>query len=267
MKRVAFLTSLVALLSLSIATPVLAAAPTNDTYVDRVVIGSLPFSSSVDTSAATTDANDVEANANCGAPATDASVWYEFVAPTDGQVLVDVSASDYTAGVIVVSGTPGSFVLERCGPGSLGFIATTGVTYAILAFDFDGVGNGGTLAITVEAAPPPPEIQLTVDPFGSFNSRTGSATIRGSITCVGGDEFGKNGIDVQLTQTVGRVKIAAQGGTEFACDGTTRPWALELSSPSGKFAGGKAAVVAHAVACNDFGCDEDSVDRAVTLRK
>jgi len=267
MTRIAFVTGIVALLGLGLATPVLAAAPSNDTYVDRVVIGSLPFSDSVDTSEATTDADDLEADANCGAPATDASVWYEFVAPADGQFLVDVSASDYAAGVIVVSGSPGGFALERCGPGSLGFLATTGVTYAILVFDFDGIGNGGTLDIKVEAAPPPPVIELAVGPTGSFDSRTGSATIRGTVTCTGGDEFGKNGIDVQLSQTVGRLKITAQAGTEFACDGTTRPWELELSSTNGKFAGGKAAVIAHAVACNDFGCDEASVERVVTLRK
>ena len=265
MKRVAFLTSIVALLSLSLAAPVLAAAPGNDAYLGREVIGSLPFSASVDTTAATTDADDVEANASCGAPATDASVWYEFVAPADGLVLVDVSASDYSAGVIVVSGSPGSFTLESCGPGVVGFFGTTAVTYAILAFDFDGVGNGGALEIKVEAAPPPPEVDLTVEPTGSFNSRTGSATIRGTVTCTGGDEFGK--IDVQLSQTVGRFKITGQGGAEFACDGTTQPWAVEVLSSNGKFAGGKAAVVAHALACNISGCGEDFTERVVTLRK
>jgi hypothetical protein len=148
----------------------------------------------------------------------------------------------------------------------LSFFGTAGVTYAILAFDFDGVGNGGTLDIKVDAAPPPtpPEIDLTVNPTGSFDSRTGSATIRGTVTCTGGE--GK-GIDVQLSQTVGRFKITAQGGTEFACDGTTRPWELELSSTNGKFAGGKAAVRANAVACNEFGCPGASVERVVTLRR
>jgi len=270
MKRVAFLTSIVVLLSLSLAAPVLAAAPPgNDAYADRDLIGSLPFSASVDTTAAATDADDVEANASCGAPTTDASVWYEFVATADGLVLVDVSASDYSAGVIVVSGSPGSFTFETCGAPVVGFFGSTGVTYAILAFDYqgDGGGNGGMLEITVEAAPPPPEVDLTVDPTGSFNSRTGSATIRGTVTCKGGDEFGKNGIDVQLSQMVGRFKFTAQGGAEFACDGTTQPWAVEVLSSNGKFAGGKAAVVAHALACNISGCGEDFTERVVTLRK
>jgi len=67
MKRVAFLTSIVVLISLSLAAPVLAAAPGNDAYLRREVIGLLPFSASGDTTAATTDADDVEANASCGA--------------------------------------------------------------------------------------------------------------------------------------------------------------------------------------------------------
>ena len=43
----------------------LAAAPGNDAYASRTVIGSIPFSQTLDTSAATTDANDVEINAQC----------------------------------------------------------------------------------------------------------------------------------------------------------------------------------------------------------
>lgn len=111
-----------ALVALSASSALAATAPGNDTYVGREVIGSLPFSASVDTTGATTDAADAEANASlsaggtpCGASATDASVWYEFVATADGDIVVDVSTSDYSAGVIVVSGNPGSFTLENCG--------------------------------------------------------------------------------------------------------------------------------------------------------
>jgi hypothetical protein len=269
MKRFGILTSLLMAGSLGFAAPVLAAAPGNDTYGGRQAIDSLPFSASVDTTEATTDADDAEANDPdlCGAPATDASVWYEFVAPADGSFIVDVSTSDYPAGVIVVSGSPGSFTFVNCGPAFVTFPGTSGVTYAILVFDYDGVGNGGTLEITVEAAPPPPEVHLTVDATGDFNSRTGSATIRGTITCTGADEFDKKGIDVQVSQAVGRFKFTGQGAAEFACDGTSRPWTVEVLSSSGKFGGGKAAVVAHALACNNFGCDEDSVERVVTLKK
>ena len=70
----------------------------------------------------------------CGAPATDASVWYTLTGADNG-VVVDVSSSDYSAGVIVATGSPGSFELETCGPGAVAFFASSGTTYSILAFD------------------------------------------------------------------------------------------------------------------------------------
>jgi hypothetical protein len=115
MKRLVVLISLVALSSLAFAAPALAAAPPpNDTYAGRVTVEPLPFSASLDTSGATSDADDVDINTFCGAPATDASVWYEFTATADATILVDVSASSYSAGVFVGTGSRGSFVGVAC---------------------------------------------------------------------------------------------------------------------------------------------------------
>src|SRR5215471_13636780 len=70
--------SVAAALLLFAGSPALAAAPSNDTFAGAQVIGSLPFSTTEDTTQATTDADDTAANQFCGAPATDASVWYAF---------------------------------------------------------------------------------------------------------------------------------------------------------------------------------------------
>lgn len=268
MKRASLLISLVALLSLGLAAPVLAAVPGNDTYATRVAITALPFSVSVDTTEATTDANDVEANLGCGAPATDASVWYEYVAGVDGGVLVDSSAADYTAGVMILTGAPGSFVVEGCGPGVAGFTAYAGTTYTILVFDdqSDGSGNGGNLELSVSAAPPAPVLDLSVDRSGSFNSKTGSATVRGTLTCSGA-EFGKNAMDIQISQTVGRFTLTAAGSTDFICDGSAHPWSTELSTSAGRFSGGKASVSVFVSACGLFLCSNAEVDRVITLKK
>jgi hypothetical protein len=94
---------------------------------------------------------------------------------------------------------------------------------------------------------------------------TGSATITGVITCTGGLGLGK--ISVQLSQAVGRFKFSGEGGADFACDGTNQPWTAEVTSASGKFAGGKATVSVFAFACGLGGCSEDRVERAVMLRK
>ena len=268
MKRFLVLCTAVALWSLAFATPALAAPPGNDTYAARTVVAALPFTDSVDTTEATTDADDVEANTNCGAPATDASVWYEFTPAADTNVLVDVSASDYSAGVIVLTGTPGSFVLQNCGPGAVGFFAASGETYAILAFDdqLDGAGTGGALEISIDVAPPPPTVEITVDPIGTFNKVSGSATISGTITCTGDADFLE--VDVQLTQSVGRFSITGFGFffAEPVCDGTAQPWSVEVIGSNGKFKGGHAASVVVGFACNFFECGFAEVTSIVKLR-
>jgi hypothetical protein len=269
MKRLAVLLSLVALSSLTFVAPAAAAAPGNDTYADRIVVGSFPFSDSIDTTEATTDGDDVEANASCGAPVTDASVWYEVTAGTDGYFLVDVSPSDYSAGVIVVTGSPGSFSIETCGAGGTSFYAVSGQTYAILVFDdqYDGAGNGGTLEITIDVLPPPPTVALTVNPTGRFNKVTGSATISGTFRCTG-EAFSAN-VEVQLTQNVGRFTITGYGYVSLdgvTCDGTIQPWAVEVFGSNGKFKGGRTASVAFAYACGGFDCGYDFKEQIVKLR-
>ncbi len=244
--------------------PAFAAPPDNDVYAGRVVVGSVPFNTTLDTSEATTDAHDVEINTECGAPATDASVWYEVTAAADGALAADVSSSDYSAGVLVATGSPGSFSIVACGPGATAWSTTAGETYALLVIDdqFDGGGNGGNLELTIADVPPPPEIDVTVSPRGQF-TRTGSAIINGTLTCVGEAEFAF--LEAELTQTVGRFKITGFNGTELACDGTTRPWSLEIEAFNGTFKGGRAANVTFAVACGFFDCGVDFEERVIQL--
>jgi hypothetical protein len=267
MKRSALVFGLVALLIVATASPVLAAPPPgNDDYAGRIAIGALPFSDSLDTTKAGTDADDEELNVNCGAPATDASVWYELTASSDGVILVDVSASNYSAGVIVATGSPGSFSLINCGPGAVAFGTVTGESYVILAFDdqLDGAGNGGTLNIVVDQAPPPPEVHVTVNPTGTFNATTGSATISGTVTCSGEAEF--TFLDVQVRQRIGRFVIEGFGSTDFPCDGATHPWSVEVFPSNGLFKGGQTVTVTFAVACGIFECGFDEQQVKVTLK-
>ena len=103
------------------AAPALAAPPGNDTYAGRTVVGSVPFTQSLDTTEATTDADDAELNAQCGAPVTDASVWYQVTAAADGGMVVDVSQSSFSAGAIVATGSPGNWTVVACAPGTVGW--------------------------------------------------------------------------------------------------------------------------------------------------
>ena len=247
-----FITALAAtsLLATAFAMPVAAAAPpANDTFAGATAIDAVPFSETVDTSGATTDADDAEANLDCGAPATEASVWYTLTAPAEGAAyLVDVSGSDYSAGVIVATGSPGSFQLVSCGPGSVGFPAEPNETYAILAFsDTTGV-MGGLLEISVDILPPPPEIGLTVDPIGWVDA-AGHVTLTGTLTCssaTGVELFGS------VRQRAGRVYVDGSAGSFLLCENELS-WELTTDFETGIFAGGKATVSLSAFASGPVG--------------
>jgi hypothetical protein len=266
MKRMAIPSSAVLLFTLFVTTPVLAAAPSNDSFAGRTVITALPYSESLDTSEATTEATDAELNTECGAPALDASVWYQFTPATDIYLLVDVSESDYPAGVLVATGSPGAFgPVIACGPGAVAFQATAGETYVFLVIDdqSDGGGNGGTLEIAVGEAPPPPEIALTVNPVARFDSRTGSATLTGTVTCTdGASAF----IDITLSQQVGRFTIRGFGFADAACDGTAQPWTAQVFGDTGLFKGGQAVASVFGQACS-FDCGFTGEDVTVRLRR
>jgi hypothetical protein len=267
MRRLSISVCLVSILSLLLAAPVLAAPPSNDTFGGAVVIGALPFDDMVDTTEATTDADDAAWNASCGAPATDASVWYSFTSASDIGVLVDTAGTDYTAGIAIVTGSPGSFATVACGPDAVGFFAAAGETYSIIVFDdqFDGEGNGGMLVLTVEEAPPPPAVEVTVNPTALFDSATGVATVGGTVTCTGDVVF--SFLDVELRQSVGRFIISGFGSTDFPCDGMTHAWSVEIAPQNGLFKGGKAAALTFAVACDALDqCGESFQEVTVRLK-
>lgn len=252
----------VTVLTLAVTSPALAAPPTNDTFGGATVI-SVPFSETVDTTEATTDAADVEWNATCGAPATDASIWYSLTAAADGGVVVDVTGSDYSAGIAIVIGTPGTLETIACAPGLVGFGVTAGATYSIVVFDdqFDGSGNGGSASVVVDVAPPPPTVDITVDPTARFNAQTGGVTVTGTATCTDG---ASGFVDLTLEQRVGRFIVRGFGGAELLCDGTTQPWSAEIFGDSGLFKGGRALALTFGVACNVFDCAFD--EEVVMLR-
>jgi hypothetical protein len=246
--------------------PAFAAAPGNDT-IGGATTASLGFSQVLNTTEATTDADDVQLNSTCGAPATDASVWYTISVATDGGVVVDVAPSDYSAGVLVGEGTPGALSTVACGPGTVGFFAVAGTTYYVLAVDDqqDGSGNGGTLRISFNPAPPPPTLDVTVAPRGSVNTKTGVATIHGTYTCTDAsfiDIFG------YVTQPVGRLFTITGGFDVFdvdTCDGSSHQWSANVVPNSGKFAGGKAITVAFSFACGTFECADGFTQQTVRL--
>lgn len=259
----AFITA--GLILFTTATPALAAPPSNDTFDNAIAITSVPFSTSLDTREATTDAIDEEANAECGAPFTAASVWYTYTPAADGAVILDMSASSYSGGFLVVTGSPGSLVVENCGPIAIALVVEAGVTYHIMVLDDDDAENGGDLSFTMESAPPPPDVELVANPVGFFDSKTGTVDVSGTFSCTGEVEFAL--VIAELQQKVGRGVVYGDAGMEIACDGLARPWQLTIAPLFGtKFTGGKAASFTFGVACGPVFCTEGFIEQTIQLK-
>ena len=86
-----------------------AAVPSNDTFAGVTTVSSLPFTDTVETTQATTDADDVSAGTACGITGGSFtnSVWYAFTPTTDQTV--QLSTSGYGTAIAVVTGTPPTF--------------------------------------------------------------------------------------------------------------------------------------------------------------
>jgi uncharacterized protein DUF6299 len=265
-----FATGLLATIALALGpTPALAAGPpSNDKIAGATTITALPFSDTVDTTKANTDADETAAGQPCrdfGAPAIEKAVWYKYTASAEITLVVDTTASSYTTGIAAYNGTPTAATFMTCGPGRITTSWAAGQTAYFMIFGDQPGSPGGTLRISVQEAPPPPEVSLTVDPVGTFDPKSGSATISGTVTCTGTADFA--GINGNVTQTVGRFTINGFFFTSFTCDGTTQAWTATVTSSNGKFAGGQATVQASAFACNQSGCGSDSVTQQVRLKR
>ncbi len=252
-----------AVIGLGVASgPAWAQAPPNDTFEQATQIPSVPFSQTLDTSEATTDATDAEALAACGIPVSGAAtVWYEYTPSADQSLVISTSGStNYTTGVAVLTGSPGSLSAVTCFAGVGTFSAKASQTYHIVVADIGG-GNGGTLNLSVEAL----AFELSVDRFGQFDPKTGVATVTGTLTCPDGSLGQVSGT---LSQPRGDRTTTARTGllANVPCNGAAQQWSVTFKPLDGKFNGGPADVSADAVVCLSVGCIADHADRRIILR-
>jgi hypothetical protein len=251
-----------------IGIPTASAVPpgaSNDRLSGAKAITALPYDDSVDVSRATTDQDDDDLNAQCGAPATLGSIWYTFTAPAGVDVLiVDVSQSTYTSGVIVAeSDGAGGWYVDTCGPGTVGFPVQAGVTYTILAFNDTPGSTGGRIVLHAEAAAIP-TIDVTVNKTGKVD-RDGRAIISGTYTCTDGDFVE---LYTTLTQSVGRFTISGDGfASGEPCDGRTHSWTAIVTAYNGTFGGGRSAAATDGFTCGAFFCADSFVQQTVKLSR
>lgn len=129
--------------------------PPNDNFANATVIGSLPFSGSVDNTQATIEAGEPQF---CNF--SQQTVWYSFTPGANALVIADMAGSSfgdtnlkvYQAGVSGIGDL--SFLGCSSFGGSVSFRVQAGVTYYLQAGDvFNG---GGTLRVNLQEVPPPP---------------------------------------------------------------------------------------------------------------
>jgi len=212
------------------------------------------------TTKATTTAEDEALNANCGAPATNASVWYKFHARVARKVVLDMTASSYSGGMLIFKGTPTAKSLVNCGPDAVPLVARASKTYYIMVISDTDV-NGGKLVLTLKKAQPP-VVRVSVASQG-VAFRGGAARIQGSYFCKNGDSGAR--LNSHLFQLAGRLKIQAHSGQGLRCDATRHRWSARLVSPTGTYAPGHALATVRIIACGVFVCRHDIARRHIQL--
>ena len=219
--------------------------PANDDFDNATPITALPFTDAINTLGATSAADDPT---DCYG--TNASVWYSFTPGSDIKIQVDTSYSDYYTGVAVYTGTRGSFTLVECSDYCLTLDAFAGVTYYFMVTSYYGMG--GNLVFSVDVAPPPLSINLSLNATGVVNTKgvfRGVATIKGILTC---SEPAWAEVDILARQRAGRLFITDSWYTYFYCDGAT-PWQIQLYGDIGPFLPGPVSVRSIAYGCSDGG--------------
>jgi hypothetical protein len=246
--------------------PVALAAPANDRIGDAVVVGSLPFVHTEDTTGATTGAGDPTGCSNQG------SVWFRFTPSRDMTILADTFGSDYDTvlSAFVVNGD-GSLTQIACNDDADGLQSRVhidvsgGRTYYFMVGVCCGNNGsgGGELTFHVRRTTIPVlRIDATADAIGYFDRRTGEAVVSGEVRCNAPATVAVYGSLVQRRTGI----LVARGdfGVEVECAPPSTTWEATVA-PNGDvaFGPGDAVLRFAAQACNDLDCAATDTQRAV----
>src|SRR5881396_3239167 len=130
--------------------------PPNDLFVDATAIGALPFSGTVDLTAASTEGG--EPSPSCAAPfgGVSSSAWYRFTPTVTGSISANAFSGGFSNVVAAYTGTSVSSLTEAaCGVfgNRATFRAVANTSYY---FQVGGLfGQTGSLEFRLEVTPPP----------------------------------------------------------------------------------------------------------------
>jgi len=184
--------TIVLLLACLTASASAVAAPVNDGFAAATIVPGLPFSDTVDMTTATNESDEPQF---CNW--SDQTVWYAFTPARDGTIAVAATASSgsftqITAYRATGSGPAGlSFLSCENTPGvKTVFAVQAGTTYYLQASML--FSAGGTMRVSVEDQPPPPNddfadaTSIGSVPFsGSFDLTAATLEENESSTCFG----------------------------------------------------------------------------------
>lgn len=240
----AALTASLILLPLS---PASAAAPTNDDFDSAVLIATVPFQVTADTTEATRAADDPSCIGE-----DENTVWYSLSMSTTTDLIIDTFGSNYDTTLSAWTGTRGNLTQVACNDdfaslqSRIAFTADAGVTYYLMAGTFPIGGGGGSLVLNGQTLPPPMQLTVTLDATGSVTP-AGAATIHGNVTC---SRPGSLSIYGTLREQIGKKATVGSYRITFACSGSGQ-WQATVLGETGFYRRGAATGVAVAEFVDD----------------
>jgi hypothetical protein len=96
-----------------------------------------------------------------------------------------------------------------------------------------------------DSPPPPAPIEVAIDPIGSVDSHTGSATVSGVLSCYG--TFDSLYLDVTVRQKQGRDIASGESSVRLAtpCSWQRIQWQATIRSETMAYKGGAVEVLSH----------------------
>lgn len=133
--------------------PAEAAPPSNDDFDNATVVGSLPYSTTIDTTEATSSPDDPVCDTGGGH-----TVWYRFAPGSNMRIQASTMGSDYDTVLSIWTGTRNGLALVACRNNdayqgeSFTFDASKTTYHFMVAAS--GIGSGGSLAFGLRTFPP-----------------------------------------------------------------------------------------------------------------
>jgi hypothetical protein len=125
----------------------------------------------------------------------------------------------------------------------------------------DASGNQSTGSFVVHVLPPL-ELGASLDAAGRASTRTGAATISGTVSC-----SRAIGVDISGTLTqlfANRVQITGSFSTHVTCGAPSAPWSTSVTGSNGRFGAGKANASLSWSGC-ELSCHSGSATSSVKL--